>query len=134
MVIKPYCCYDEQQLLPLYRAVGWHNYHQRPEMLRSAYAHSLCILGAYEADRLVGIIRAVGDGHSIVFIQDILVHPAHQRQGIGTALMRSLLAQYPHVYQIQLSTDNTTKSAAFYRSLGFRPLTEIGCCGMMHIP
>ncbi len=132
MTIKSYSRYCEHEILALYRAVGWSNYYEHPELLRGAYEGSVCILGAYEAGQLVGIIRAVGDGHSILFIQDILVHPTHQRRGIGTALMRALLAQYPHVYQIQLSTDNTMQTTAFYRSLGFRPLSEIGCCGMIH--
>ena len=87
----------------------------------------LCILAAYEDEALVGIIRAVGDGHSILFIQDILVYPEYQRRGIGTALMKALLDRYAHVYQIELATDNTKKTINFYKSLGFYPLQEIGC-------
>ena len=131
MVIKPYEHYNGYEILPLYRAVGWNNYYEHPKMLEKAFAGSLCILAAYEDKKLVGIIRAVGDGHSILFIQDILVEPAFQRRGIGTALMKTLLEQYAHVYQIELATDNTEKTIAFYKSLGFYPLHEIGCCGFM---
>ena len=35
-------------------------------------------LAAYEGDQLLGIIRTVGDRHTIVFVQDILVFPEHQ--------------------------------------------------------
>ena len=107
MVIKPYSQYCEAEILPLYKAVGWSNYYGHPEMLEKAFAGSLCTLAAYEGENLVGIIRAVGDGYSIVFIQDILVYPAYQRRGIGTALMQALLDRYAHVYQIELATDNT---------------------------
>ena len=131
MVIKPYEHYNGCEILPLYRAVGWSNYYEHPEMLEKAFAGSLCILAAYEDEKLVGIIRAVGDGHSILFIQDILVEPAFQRRGIGTALMKTLLEQYAHVYQIELATDNTENSIAFYKSIGFYSLHEIGCCGFM---
>lgn len=131
MHIEPYSHYEEAQILSLYRAVGWSNYYERPEMLEKAYAGSLCVLGAYENEKLVGIIRAVGDGASILFIQDILVHPEYQRRGIGTALMQALLERYSHVYQIQLATDNTEKTIAFYKSLGFQPLREIGCYGFI---
>ena len=131
MHIEPYSHYDAAQILPLYQAVGWSNYFEHPEMLEKAYAGSLCVLGAYLGGKLVGIIRAVGDGASILFIQDILVLPEHQRKGIGTALMKAMLERYAHVYQIQLATDNTEKTIAFYKSLGFRPLQEIGCCGFM---
>ena len=131
MVIKPYTHYSSEEILPLYAAVGWSNYYEHPEMLEKAFAGSLYILAAYEDEKLVGIIRAVGDGYSILFIQDILVCPEYQRKGIGTALMNALLAQYPHVYQIELATDNTEKTNRFYKSHGFYPLHEIGCCGFL---
>ena len=133
MDIKPYSQYDETQILPLYRAVGWSNYYNRPKMLKQAFGGSLCTLAAYDAGRLVGLIRAVGDGYSSVLIQDILVYPEYQRRGIGTALMREMLTRYAHVYQIQLATDNTEKTKAFYRSQCFRPMEELGCCGFMKI-
>ena len=91
MVIKPYTQYSEAEILPLYKAVGWSNYYEHPEMLKKAYAGSLCTLAAYEDETLTGIIRCVGDGYSILFIQDILVYPEHQHKGIGTALMKAVL-------------------------------------------
>ena len=133
MFIKPYTQYSEAEILPLYKAVGWSNYYEHPEMLKKAYAGSLCTLAAYEDETLTGIIRCVGDGHTIVFIQDILVYPEYQRRGIGTTLMKAVLEKYSHVYQIELATDNTEKTISFYKSLGFRPMQDIGCCGFMKI-
>ena len=131
MVIKPYTQYCEAEILSLYKAVGWSNYWEHPEMLEKAYAGSLCTFAAYEGEKLLGIIRCVGDGYSILFIQDILVYPEHQRKGIGTGLMQTVLEKYPHVYQIELATDNTEKTVSFYKALGFRPLQDIGCCGFI---
>ena len=131
MNIQPYIRYEEGEILSLYRSVGWSNYYRNPEMVEKAFAHSLCTLGAYEGDRLIGLIRAVGDGYSVVLIQDILVHPEYQRRGVGSALMGELLRRYDHVYQIQLATDNTERTKAFYRSQGFRTMEELGCCGFM---
>ena len=131
MVIKPYTQYCEAEILPLYESVGWVFYCKHPEVLEQAYANSLCILAAYEETKLVGLIRCVGDGHTILFIQDLLVYPAYQRRGIGTGLMNALLERYPHVYQIELATDHTEKTIAFYQSFGFRNLSDIGCCGFM---
>lgn len=74
-----------EEVMPLYEAVGWTNYTQKPEMFEVAYKNSLHIIGAFNAEgKLVGILRAVGDGASILFIQDILVYPEYQHQGIGT--------------------------------------------------
>ena len=131
MEIKLYSHYCEPEILSLYKAVGWRNYYENPEMLSRAYENSLCILGAYENDKLIGVIRAVGDGASILFIQDIIVDPAYQRRGIGTKLTRAMLERYAHVYQIQLMTDNTEKTIAFYKSMGFRTMDELGCCGFV---
>ena len=36
-----------------------------------------------------------------------------------------------NVRQIQLVTDNTPKTVAFYKSLGFLDFAEFGCCGFM---
>ena len=76
-----------EAVLELYRSVGWTIYASDPEKLRRAFENSLYILGAYDGDTLVGILRAVGDGETVVFLQDILVRPDKQGQGIGRKLM-----------------------------------------------
>ena len=111
--------------------MGWTAYTENMAALEQGYKNSLLVLAAYEGDELLGIIRAVGDGSTIVFVQDILVFPGHQRRGVGTALLEAVLKRYPDVRQVELVTDNTPKTVAFYRSLGFSELSEIGCCGFM---
>ena len=73
----------------------------------------------------------MGDGHTIIFVQDILVRPDYQRQGIGSALLRAVLERYADVRQIELVTDNTPETRVFYQSAGFQELPEIDCCGFM---
>lgn len=131
MEIKEYKQFNEDEILRLYSEVGWIAYTQDKNSLKEGYANSLLILAAYEDNELQGIIRAVGDGHTIVFIQDILVFPDRQRQGIGTKLLQAVLDRFPNVRQIELATDNTPKTIAFYKSMGFREFSEIGCCGFM---
>ena len=133
MEIKEYKAYNEPEILHLYASVGWTAYTDQPEVLRKGFENSLLTLAAYEGDQLLGIIRAVGDGYTVVFVQDILVFPEHQRKGIGTALIKALLDGYSHVRQIELATDNTPKTIAFYKSMGFCELSKIGCCGFMRI-
>lgn len=125
--IMPYEQYDEEAILALYRSVGWTNYTDHPRMLREAFAHSLKVFAAYDGSQLIGIIRAVGDGHSVVLIQDLLVHPACQRQGVGRALIRTLLEAYGNVYQTHLLTDDTDRTVTFYRSMGFTMDADMGC-------
>lgn len=131
MTLRQLTEFDFEEILPLYAAVGWTNYTDRPEMLKNAFARSLLVLGVYDGERLAGLLRAVGDGYSIVFIQDILVLPEYQRQGVGTALFQALIERFPDVYQMELAADDTPQAEAFYRSLGFVKAGDVGCCGFM---
>ena len=131
MDIREYKTYDETEILGLYASVGWTAYTEQPESLRRGFEASLLVLAAYEDGALVGLIRVVGDGQTIVFVQDILVHPSCQRRGNGTALLKEVLKRYSHVRQIELTTDDTPKTRAFYESVGFRTMASLGCCSFM---
>ena len=131
MEIKEYRSYKEAEIRRLYTEVGWTAYTENMSVLEQGYKNSLLVLAAYENDVLLGIIRVVGDGFTIIFVQDILVFPREQRNGVGTALMKAVLDRYPDVRQIELATDNTSKTVAFYKSLGFTEFSEMGCCGFM---
>lgn len=133
MEIREYKTYREEEILPLYAAVGWTAYTDHPAVLARGFANSLLTLGAYEDEKLIGLVRTVGDGCTVVLVQDILVFPSHQRQGVGTALLREILNRFSQVRQIQLATDNTPKTLAFYKSLGFWEMSELGCRGFMRI-
>lgn len=133
MEIRAYTEYNEAEILDLYASVGWTAYTDDPAALRNGFANSLLTLAAYEEATLAGLIRAVGDGHTVVFVQDILVRPQFQRRGIGSALLQAVLNQYANVRQIELATDDTPKTTAFYHSMGFQELTELGCRGFMKI-
>ncbi len=133
MNVREYTAYNETEILALYSAVGWTSYTDKPEMLRAAFNGSLTVLGAWEGDKLVGILRAVGDGASILYVQDILVHPDYQRHGIGSKLLYTILERYATVYQTVLMTDNTPRTIAFYQSCGFTQMADIGCSGFIKI-
>ena len=127
VILKEYAVYKEAEILGLYESVGWTNYTDNPEMLRNAYLNSLKIYGAYVDDKLIGIIRVVGDGYSVIFIQDLLVHPDFQRNGIGTLLLKRMLKEYENVYQMHLITEDSEKTISFYKSLGFTDNGDVNC-------
>ena len=106
MEIREYTKFRTDEILPLYTQVGWTAYTADMAALEHGFQNSLLILAAYEKDTLLGLIRVVGDGATVI-------------------------DRYAHVRQIQLLTDNTPKTVAFYRSLGFLELSELGCCGFM---
>lgn len=133
MEIRKYENFHLEDIINLYQSVGWTNYLERIGILEEAYANSLCVLGAYDDDRLIGIIRAVGDGQTIVFVQDIIVLSEYQRKGIGTKLLKAVVEKYKDVYQMELLTDNTEKTNAFYRSVGFTASDDVGCVAFIRM-
>ena len=120
-------------VLHLYQAVGWTNYTNHPQMLEQALSHSLATYLARDGEEIVGLVRLVGDGFSSVFVQDLIVLPSYQRQGIGSNLMKEALADYKDAYQIQLATEQIEKNLGFYRSLGFETLSTYDCTGMIWV-
>ena len=131
MKIKEYTEFKKDEIWQLYTQVGWTAYTENMTALEQGYKNSLLVLAAYENEELLGSVRVVGDGATIILVQDILVYPQKQRQGIGTSLLKAVLERYADVRQIQLVTDNTPKTVAFYQSLGFVELEKLGCCGFM---
>ncbi|HEX1193595.1 TPA: GNAT family N-acetyltransferase [Streptococcus pneumoniae] len=122
-----------EDVLHLYQDVGWTNYTHQTEMLEQALSHSLVIYLALDGDAVVGLIRLVGDGFSSVFVQDLIVLPSYQRQGIGSSLMKEALGNFKEAYQVQLATEETEKNVGFYRSMGFEILSTYDCTGMIWI-
>ena len=119
-----------EDVLHLYQAVGWTNYTNQPQMLEQSLAHSLAIYVARDGEEIVGLVRLVGDGFSSVFVQDLIVLPTYQRQGIGSDLMKEALGDYKDAYQVQLVTEQTERTLGFYRSMGFEILSTYNCIGM----
>jgi len=108
-----------QQLENLYNDVGWYAYTKDMKHLEQALHHSLDVISAWNDDKLVGLIRVVGDGLTIVYIQDILVLNHYQNQGIATKLMTEILQKYKHVRQKVLLTEEALDVRHFYEKNGF---------------
>lgn len=119
-------------LVQLYKAVGWSGYTQNPENLVPMVANSWYVCSAYDGQQLVGLVRVVGDGLTIAYIQDVLVLPSHQRQGIGSELMRRTLERIRKrkIRQTYLSTDTDSGNQHvidFYSTLGFKNISDYKC-------
>lgn len=107
------------EVLALYGANGWTVYTDEPDRLMRAIAGSSRVVTAWDGERLVGLARVVTDGESVAYLQDVLVHPDCQGQGLGRRLAEEVFAPYGHVRQRVLLTDGTPRQRAFYEALGF---------------
>lgn len=110
---------DKSDLEKLYSSVGWAAYTKNLEVLEQAINHSLQVISAWNEDELVGLIRVIGDGFTIIYVQDILVHPDYQDKKIGTELMTKILDNYPEVRQKVLLTEDAPDVRHFYEKFGF---------------
>lgn len=98
--------------------VGW----PRPPAPEDHYrilAGSAAVILARAADgAVVGFISAISDGVSCAYIPHLEVLPSHQGQGIGTQLVRRMLARLRHLYMVDLVCDPAVQP--FYERLGLR--------------
>jgi len=93
------------------------------EMMDRCIANSLCF-GAYRDGVQVAFGRLVTDRCLIGYLADVFVAPEHRGQGIGRALMESVLA-HPDVARLQVILLRTVDAHGFYRSLGFEAVPRV---------
>ncbi|MEO3943917.1 GNAT family N-acetyltransferase [Gorillibacterium sp. CAU 1737] len=107
-------------LKKVYNDVQWTAYTRDLPMLQKALLQSLDVISAWDQEELVGLIRVVGDGVTIVYIQDLLVRTDYQNRGIATRLMEQALARYEKVRQKVLLTEEAPDVRHFYEKHGFQ--------------
>lgn len=108
-----------EDLMKLYQNVGCSAYTEDLDLLKEAIQKSLDVVTAWEDGELVGLIRTIGDGLTILYIQDILVLKDYQNKGIGSRLLQEVLEKYASVRQKVLLTAEGEDVRAFYEKNGF---------------
>jgi ribosomal protein S18 acetylase RimI-like enzyme len=73
----------------LRQSVGWRIYQQ--DIIHKALPNSLYFVCAFVNTEIVGMARIIGDGGLAYYIQDVIVKPEYQRQGIGSKLMNKIM-------------------------------------------
>lgn len=111
--------FDPEQIKNVYLDNEWYAYTNDLDSLYNGILNSTESLGAYQDNKLVGLIRVISDKYTVCHIQDILILKDYHRQGIGTKLMDPILKKYGNCRQVILLTDNSEKTIAFYKSIGF---------------
>ncbi|RRJ46023.1 N-acetyltransferase, partial [Pseudomonas aeruginosa] len=77
--------------------------------------------------------RLVGDGISVIIIQDLLVKRQYQNHGIGSKLLGEVLSQFDHTMQIVCMTDDQESTKSFYKKHDLKPVTKYNIVGMANI-
>jgi ribosomal protein S18 acetylase RimI-like enzyme len=81
--------------------------------------HSFCFVGAFCGTELIGMGRAVSDGVSDAYIQDVVVFKKFRRAGIGNKIIEKIIEflQSRRIGWIGLIAEPGTQK--FYQQLGF---------------
>ena len=108
--------------------VGWRTYQEG--VIEKALPNTLFCVCAYRGEQLVGMARIIGDGGMVYYIQDVIVIPEYQRQGIGTQMMDMIMA-YIRLHASQntiIGLMSAVGKEAFYEKYGFmvRPTEKYG--------
>ena len=99
-------------------AYGWVEWPQREPWRLDAISASCTWFAARAIDgELLGVVRLLDDGGLHASIWDLIVHPTHQRRGIGSALAQSALARCEDRRLVALVS--TPAAVAFFQALGF---------------
>ena len=92
-------------------------------MLRVADCQAAEFLVAEDGDQVVGMIRGTYDGsRAVIYLAS--VHPAHQRRGIGRALVLELARRFQERGAGSISVI-VPGEAAFWKKMGFRQTTRV---------
>lgn len=114
-----------EEVVALYEAVGWTSYTAEPKILLDAIQRSTFWIAARNDGTLVGLARCLSDDFSIFYLQDVLVQPASQRKGVGSALLNRCLSRFDHVRQRVLLTDDEEHQHRLYRSAGYHDVATL---------
>lgn len=119
--IKP----SREAILGLYEAVGWTEYLKNPQESYLGVDNSTRVVTAAYGNQMVGMARVLSDRYTIMYLQDILVHPDHRRKGVGAELFRRVTEPYAMVRQKVLMTDTEPEQRAFYEAQGYTEVRDL---------
>jgi ribosomal protein S18 acetylase RimI-like enzyme len=114
------------QIADLYRAQEWWQVgdDESPQLIPRLISGSHCFVAALEGEDIVGMGRAISDGVSDAYIQDLTVRSNHRNQGIGRRILQTLLERLraDGLHWIGLIAE--PGSSSLYLRAGFREMSS----------
>ena len=95
---------------------------------------NICIMGAYDGDRIIGmctmqVLVSTAEGAKVGLVEDMIISEAFRSMGIGTDLLDALesWAKKKNLKRVQLLADKRNKQAlGFYKKRGYSVTNMIG--------
>lgn len=118
---------DPAEVLALYRHPGWWQTDENPQYLETVLgimANSFCFVTARLNGKLIGMGRAISDGVSDAYIQDVVVYSEFRGQGIGAKIVAKLV-EFLRSNDIQwIGLISEPGHEDFYERLGFARMPD----------
>ncbi len=113
--------WDEEEIVALYRAGGWwedsFDPAGIPALIRGSFA--FVVAADTKTGQAVGMGRALSDGVSDAYIQDLVVLPGYRGRDLGTAIASLLIARCRDAGVSWIALIAEPGSEKFYLPLGF---------------
>lgn len=105
-----------QEISNLRESIGWNS---MEECYKTSLNKSYFYICCYEENKLIGFLDVVSNGVTDAYIQDLMVNPKYQGNGIGTHLMNEAIKKLKEdtIYMISVIFDEALLS--FYKKFGF---------------
>lgn len=118
---------DEVTFIRLYKDAGWwkDSYNANISFIDKIVKNSFAFVAAFDDNnQIVGIGRALSDGCSDAYIQDVVVLKSSRGKGIGKAIIKFLIKELKshNIDWIGLIGEPNTET--FYEQLGFKSLKD----------
>jgi spermidine synthase len=117
---------SEEDFIELYKDAGWwrEEYAVDTSFIDGVVSGSAVFASAFDsAGKMVGMGRAVSDGSSDAYIQDVVVARAFRGLGIGGSLERFLVERLLELGVDWIGLIAEPGSGGFHSSIGFREMT-----------
>jgi aralkylamine N-acetyltransferase len=114
-----------REIADLYYAQGWWQAGdgEISQLIPRLIAGSHCFVVALEGEDIVGMGRAISDGISDAYIQDLTVRSDHRNQGVGRRILQALIERLhaDGLHWIGLIAE--PGSYGIYRRAGFQEMS-----------
>jgi len=113
-------------IVGLYRQAGWWPDQEVCDyvLLARLVRQSHCFAVAMAGESMVGMGRAISDGVSDAYVQDVTVDGAWQRSGVGTRIVRHILDRLRADGISWVGLIAERGSAPFYGQFGFEEMAN----------
>ncbi len=121
LIIEAVKEWPEDRIVELYRAGGWWKEDYDLSGIQPMIQGSFLFVIARIGDMTVGLGRAISDGVSDAYIQDVVVLPEYRKKGIGGKIIRMLVDRCREKGLVWIGLIAEEGSEDLYREMGFGP-------------